>query len=413
MRLVFVNRFYWPETPATAQLLTDLAEGLARRGHEVLVLTSTGTDSALALPASEVRHGVQIIRVRGTRWHRLGLLGKACDYATFFTAVLWKARRILRPRDLVIALTDPPLIGAGLAAVARARGAGVVHWVQDIYPEIAIALAGLKPLGIFRPLRDRSWRRAQAVVALGEDMATTIRNAGVPAGRITLIPNWAPSGLAPVEASAIAEQRRAWKLNGKFVVTYSGNLGRVHDLDPIVEAATLLRDRSDLVFVFIGGGARLADLQASVRDRKLPNVIFLPAQPRAHLARSLAAGDLHLVTLLPGCERYVFPSKLYGALAVARPVLAVADPNSELARVVVREGFGVAVDGRDPTTLATTIASLATSPARVSALAAAALRYAETKGGIEPAVERWASLLDAVISSPPHPETPPVPAASR
>lgn len=413
MRLVFVNRFYWPETPATAQLLTDLAEGLARRGHEVVVLTSTGADTAATLPAAEVRHGVRIVRLRGTRWHRAGLLGKACDYASFFAVVLWRAWRLVRPAHTVVALTDPPLLGVGLAVVARLRRAALVHWAQDIYPEIAVELAGLKPLALLRPLRDLSWRRARAVVTLGEDMAATIRLAGVPAGRLAVIPNWAPAGLAPVEPAAVAEQRRAWGLDGKFVVAYSGNLGRVHDLDPVIEAATLLRHRPDIVLLFVGGGARQAELQAVVRARNLARVIFQPAQPRAHLARSLAAGDLHLVTLLPGCERYVFPSKLYGALAVGRPVLAVAEPASELARLVVRAGFGIAADGRAPAALAAAVAALADAPARVAALAQAALRYAADRGGVEPALDRWETVLGPARAAASLPPAAPLPAASR
>jgi len=396
MRLVFVNRFYWPETPATAQLLTDLAEGLAGRGHEVVVLTSAGA----GLPAAEERHGVRIVRVRGTRWHRAGLPGKACDYASFFAAVLARAARLVRPGDTVVSLTDPPLLGVGLAAVARLRRAALVHWAQDIYPEIAVELAGLKPLAWLRPFRDRAWRGARAVVTLGDDMAATVAGAGVPAARIAVIPNWAPAGLAPVDPAAVAAQRRTWGLEGRFVVAYSGNLGRVHDLDPIVAAAALLRERADLVFLFVGGGARLAELQAAVRSRSLPNVIFQPAQPRAGLARSLAAGDLHLVTLLPGCERYVFPSKLYGALAVGRPVLAVAAPASELARLVVREGFGVAADGRDPAALAATLGALASAPDRVAALAAAALRFGSTRGGVGPALDRWETTLGHAAPSP-------------
>ncbi len=409
MRLIFANRFYWPETPATGQLLTDLAEGLAGRGHAVIVLTSTGNDGGMPLPAAENRNGVSIVRLRGTRWHKLGLLGKACDYASFYTAVLWRAWREVRTGDTLVALTDPPLLGIGLAAVARVRGAALVHWAQDIYPEIAIQLAGLKPLALLRPLRDTSWRRARTVVTLGDDMAATVRRAGVPADRVAVIPNWAPVGLAPVPSEERDAQRRAWGLEGKFVVAYSGNLGRVHDLDPVVEAATRLRDRPDIVFLFVGGGARLAELQAAVRSRKLTNVSFQPAQPRACLARSLASGDLHLVTLLPGCERYVFPSKLYGPLAVGRPVLAVASPDSELARLVTDAGIGVATDGRDSAGLAATIGALADAPARVAALAQAALDYAANRGGLELALARWARVLGYAPAT--RPATPAPPAA--
>lgn len=393
MRLIFLNRFYWPETPATGQLLTDLAEALAAQGHAVTIITSR--PGGVAMASEETRRGVRILRVRGTRLARGGIPGKALDFATFYTGALW---RLLRGSDrgtTVIALTDPPLIGIGAWLVARLRGARMIHWAQDIYPEIALALTGHRWLRVLRPLRDIAWRRADRCVALGSDMAAVMAAAGVAGERLVMSPNWAPEGLTTYPDDRTNTLRQTWGLDGKFVVAYSGNLGRVHDLAPILAVAETLREESSIAFIFIGDGAQRSSLLAEARRLGLANVAFFPPQPRSQLAESLAVGDVHLVTLLPGCERFVFPSKLYGIAAVGRPMILVGPAGCEVARVVTAHGLGLAAERSDITGLADGIRHLAADPAARARHAAAARRFAASHDATA-AAGRWVALLDGM-----------------
>src|SRR5687768_12333770 len=147
-RVIFVNRFYWPDEPATAQLLTDLAEGLAARHHEVIVVARH--PGVTAVPKTEQRNGVTILRVRSSRLTKLGAIGKAVDFGTFFIAAMFRLLVVARRGDTLVSLTDPPLIGIGVWLIARLRGARLFHWVQDIYPELAIELAGQRWLRIMQ-----------------------------------------------------------------------------------------------------------------------------------------------------------------------------------------------------------------------------------------------------------------------
>lgn len=391
MRVVFVNRFYWPENPATGQLLSDLAEGLAREGHDVTVITSRG---ATANPPRETHRGVRIIRLRSTRKATRGLAGKAVDFATFYLGAAWRMLRETRRETLLVALTDPPLIGVAAWIVARLRRARLVHWAQDIYPELAIKLAGQRWLGALRPLRNLAWRGATRCVALGEDMAATLTRARVAPDRIVVIPNWAPARLAPAAEADVATLRAEWGLTGKFVVAYSGNLGRVHDLAPLLEVAEALRDDPEIVFVFIGDGAQRAALEADAKRRSLTQVNFFPAQPRERLDVTLGAGDVHFVTLLPGCERLVFPSKLYGITAVGRPVFFVGPRPCELARIVVEKGFGAAAERSDITSIAVALRRWAQEPALRLALGRHALTFAAENDAAH-GIARWRAMLDA------------------
>jgi colanic acid biosynthesis glycosyl transferase WcaI len=387
-RLIFINRFYWPDEPATAQLLTDLAEALAGRGHAVTVIASRPPGAARA----ETRQGVRILRVGPGRRPGQGIGAKALNFSAFFAAAIWRLARDARRGDVVVALTDPPLIGVGAALVARGRGTRLFHWVQDIYPEIAITLSHHGWLRALRPLRDTAWRRADGCVTLGRDMAAAIAGTGVPAGRIHIVPNWAPAGVGPAEAGRVAALREAWGLAGTFVIAYAGNLGRVHDLGPVLEAAEILRAEPGMVFAFIGDGAGRAALEAEARRRGLAQVHFLPSQPRAQLATVLSAGDVHLVSLRADCAGLVFPSKLYGIAAVGRPVVFVGPPACEPARLVTEQGLGWAFASGEMPALAARLRALRAAPAELAQAGAAATQFAARMGGAAAAAAAWDRL---------------------
>ncbi|HEX2852731.1 MAG TPA: glycosyltransferase family 4 protein [Opitutaceae bacterium] len=392
-RVIFVNRFYWPDEPATAQLLTDLATRLAALGHEVVVIARHPGDAGT--PRREIREGVTILRVRSSRLTRLGLAGKAVDFATFFFAAFFWMVRTAGSGDVLVALTDPPLIGVGAWLAARLRGARLFHWVQDIYPELAMELAGQRWLRVSRPLRNAAWRGADRNITLGHDMAEVLSAAGVTAEKISIVPNWGPRGLVPPAAGATDSLRTEWGLAGKFVVAYSGNFGRVHDLVPVLAVAEALKNDPAIVFVMIGGGAQRDALQQEAGRRGLGNVVFKPAQPRARLAETLGVGDVHLVTLRPGCERYVFPSKLYGIAAVARPVIFIGPHGSDISQQIAAGGFGFAFSAPETAAIAQAIRSLHADASTVAQLGGAAARFAQTAGALENAAEQWHRLLTA------------------
>jgi len=386
-RVIFLNRFYWPDETATAQLLTDLAEGLVARGRAVTVIASLPPGSR---QRREERGGVRILRVPSTRGTSRGVISKAWDFLTFHLwalVVLWRAAR---RADAVVALTDPPLIGVGAAAVAGLRGARLYHWVQDIYPEVAIVLSGHRSLGLLGAWRDGAWQRARTCVTLGADMAAVLT-----AARVTpaIFPNWAPGGLRPPPRSEVDRIRASWGLTNQFIVGYSGNLGRVHDLDSIIELAEKLRHDPEIWFVLVGGGPQRRQLEEAAAQRGLRQIRFLPPAPRADLAASLGSADLQLVTLRPGCERCVFPSKLYGVAAVGRPVLFIGRQHSEIAQTVVRHGMGGAFDRTNLASAADLVRSLQASPALLQGAADRALRFAALTPGAEAAAAAWEQWL--------------------
>src|SRR5581483_1707270 len=210
LRLIFLNRFFHPDHSATSQMLSDLAFALAEQGNAVCVITSRQRYDAPAdtLPPKEVLDGVCVHRVWSTRFGRVALVGRAIDYLTFYLSAAWCLWRLARTGDTVVAKTDPPMLSVTALPVCRLRGARLVNWLQDIFPETAEALGvggpvARVPYRLMRWLRNGSLRAADMNVVLGERMANRVAALGVRSECIRIIPNWADGGaVAPVEPPA-------------------------------------------------------------------------------------------------------------------------------------------------------------------------------------------------------------------
>ena len=398
-RLLVVNRFFDPDTSATSQLLTDLVDALDVRGFAVTVLAGRHSylNTGAVLPARAWRAGIEVRRLRHTGFGRFSPPGRTLDAATFaasaFLALLTRAR----PGDVILAKTDPPLVSVLAWLAARLTGARLVNWCQDLFPETAAAM-GLRfargPVGgALRGLRNVSLRGAEMNVALSPGMAAHLATQGVPRERLTVIPNWADGELIRPLAPRDNPLRAAWGLGERFVIGYSGNLGCAHEVDPLVELMTLLEDEPGLVFLFIGAGVGYRTLRAAVAQRRLENVVFRPYQDRAQLPLSLTAPDVHLVTLRPGWERLVMPSKLYGALAAGRPVVFVGDPEGEVAKIV-RDGPGLVASPDRMPALAVEIRALRRDPQHLARMGAAARRAYEAATR-DMSLDAWTRCLRA------------------
>ena len=219
MKLFFVNRFFYPDHSATSQLLTDLACCLARLNMDVWVVTGRQAydNPDAILEDGNLVQGVHIIRLWSSRFGRQRLWGRAIDYGTFYLSALWCLLRSVQAGDVVVAKTDPPLISVIADVATRLRGAILINWIQDLFPEVASALALQGTGWLERPLRtirNRSLLTARRNVVIGEGMAKRLRGEGIPSDSIKVIHNWA-DGLAiqPIDAQK-NELRREWNLDG-------------------------------------------------------------------------------------------------------------------------------------------------------------------------------------------------------
>ena len=361
-RLLFVNQYFPPDEAATAQILGDLVEDAVRAGFECRVVTSDRgyADPATRYPRREPWKGACVERVRATGFGRGSALGRAADYGTF---VLGAAIRLLAgPRpDVVIGLSTPPILGALAVLAGRVRGARSVYWAMDVHPDVAFALGVVARTSLAGRLLSTlsAWtvRSADLVVALGDTMAALLRRQG--ARRLAVVHNWTDDeAIRPIgpERSAF-RAARGW--GSRLVVVYSGNMGLAHEFETVLAAADLLRTRP-VTFAFVGDGPRRREIEAAAAARGLGNVEFHPGVARGALGDSLAAADLHLVTLRPGMQGLLVPSKIYGILAAGVPTLYVGPAEGEVFEIVTRNACGTAIaNGDAPALEAAVLAHLA------------------------------------------------------
>lgn len=400
LRVCYFNRSYWPDTGATGQLLTELAEDLVSvHGLEVTVITGYPLAACAPVPSEETRNGVRIIRARGTTLSPRPFAGRALNYVTYFLSALWAALRLPR-QDVTIALTDPPIIG--LAALAARPRYGMVFYCQDIFPEVAGLLADFKsPLvnGMLDRINRFLVRRAARIVALGETMASRlVHGKGADPEKVTVIHNWADTA-AIIPSSKQNAFAAAHGLESTFVVLHAGNIGLGQNLDAVIDAAALLATRPDILLLFIGDGSRRQMLEDAVRDRNLSNVRFLPFQPRDQLRWTYASSDVCLVSLKPGLAGYIVPSKLYPILAAGRPYLAAVESLSEVAALTERHRCGVVIPPGDAVRMSAEIVRLADQKAEREAMGARA-RIAAELFGRERQVAAHAQVIEEVASRP-------------
>jgi len=380
MRIVFIEQFYYPEGWGGAQLPRDVTMDLARAGCDVEVIC--GSDQyAAAEPGAAIddprASGVRIRRIPrliGGDIHRLKLLRQLWFYACALPMLLFRRRP-----DLIVTQTNPPLVVPIAVLASRLHRRPCMIIAQDIYPEVMRAHGMLDGQSWSALLLSRVFRRAyhsaRVVVSLGPVMTDRLLAKGVSPGRIIEICNWATGDETVVRGEA-NRLRNEWGLAGCFVLLYSGNLGVAHDVETPIRAMRKLSVRvPGLRLVFVGKGSRLAQAKNLVRELGLEDVVqFRAFVPFELLPHSLGLADAALVTLLPGFEGLVVPSKLLGYMARAVPTLYVG-PDSDVARLVELSGGGKCVPAGAVDAFADTVEQWARSESDLRASGEAAAAY--------------------------------------
>lgn len=366
-RFIFINRYFYPDHSATSQILSDLAFYLASNGFNIEIVTSRQKydDPEADLQSDEIVNGVKINRIKTTRFGRHNLLGRSIDYLSFYLSAAIFLLLNLKSNNIVIAKTDPPLISIVAALMCKLKGAVLINWTQDLFPEVAKSL-GVKGLSLLYPvliaMRNYSLKAAYNNIAIGDIMSQRLKGYGIDENKIEVIHNWSiEDNIVPLSADK-NPLRNDWDLQDKFIVGYSGNIGRAHDIATLVGVASSLQHDPAFVFVIIGGGALYQKFKCQIKKLGLNNVIFQPYQPKEVLPQSLTLPDLHVISLQPELEGLIVPSKFYGIIASGRPVLYIGDIKGEIPRLLLENDCGKGVEIGDVSAAVGYIKQLRDSP---------------------------------------------------
>jgi glycosyltransferase involved in cell wall biosynthesis len=383
----FISQYFYPSHTSTAQLLTDLSLNLSTSGHTILVLTSTPSNSALP--------PVNITRTY-SRFHQgHSISSKALASLAFLLSGLGYVLRLPKSTSLLIA-SNPPYAGLLGLAFKYLKGGQYTFLFQDIFPESAALSGVLKSNGLlyhfFQRLMSFICHQAKCTIVLTPAMQTYLEEKQPHLqGKLQVIENWAVEAIhpQPKAENPFAQQHGLDKI---FTVLYSGNIGRLHDIETIAEAIYLLRDQP-IQFVFIGDGPKRSILTNYQEKYQLTNLVLLPFQPRQQLPHTLTACDLSLVSLIPGAEQIVAPCKLYGMLAAGRAILSLSTPGSYLDQLLNQHHCGINLAPGDPDRLAQTIKTLSTQTEYVATLGHNAHQLYQQYYHIDRAAKQYEALL--------------------
>lgn len=400
-RRIFVfSELYWPEETSTGHFVTGIAEGLARCWPVTAACVQpTYAAHGTRAPRREERRGVSVRRCRSTSFHKDFLPLRLVNFLTISAALFLFALRHLRRGDLALVVTNPPLLPYLVARACRLRGARFVLLVHDVYPDVLVRTGVLGADGwVVRRLEraaGRLFERAERIVTLGRDQQRLAAGyTGNREDKFVRIPNWAD--LEEIQPQPRDENPllSSLGLTGKFVVQYSGNMGRTHGLEDLLATAERLRSEPDVHFLLVGGGGKRAWAEASAARRGLANVILLDPRPREELAVSLNACDVAILAMAPGMAGVSVPSRIYNILAAGKPLIAVADEESEPAAVVREERIGWVIPPGRPEALAEAVLEARRNPALLVEMGRQSRRAAETRYTYEQAVAAYQRLVE-------------------
>ena len=351
MNILLINQAFYPDQSATARYLSDLALALKERGHNVTALTSregylnTGED----YKPGEDWNGIHISRVNPWFSHRGNKFLRILSAISMNLRIA--ARLIRMPKaDVIIALTSPPLIAWVAACLAKKPTKGLIYWVMDLNPDQAVAAGWLKEGSLIEKLLSKAlkvtFKRSKAIAVLDRFMAKRVIARGASSDKVYTLPLWSDKNLRPVN-KVENEFRKQMGLESKFVVMYSGNFSVCHPVETILKTAESLKDKTDIEFLVIGGGARVDEVLGFISEKALRNIRFLPYEKPENLSNSLSAADIHLISFGDPYVGILHPSKIYGILAVNRPMILIGPKATFIYEECIQKGFGYHVEHGD------------------------------------------------------------------
>jgi glycosyltransferase involved in cell wall biosynthesis len=400
--VVFASEFFMPEPGATSELLSGIAMALVRRGYNVCAIAGQPTYHGKGRVDRVFQSGgVKVERVWSTQFDKNRPWGRILNSWTFSLSVLLY---LLRHSEhlLTVVVTTPPQLPWVYWAAHRLIGVRYLLLIHDVYPNVAVALGVLRKGGwierLWAKINRLTYENAERIVVLGRDMQRILEDSvnHETRQRLSVIPNWADAcAVAPLDRNDHPFLKQL-NIADRFVVQYSGNIGRFHEIETILAAAKILENEPAYLFLFIGTGQQVDLVKRAAGRLGRTNIMLLPHQPRDRLGITLTGCDVGLVTLKEGLSGCSVPSKLYGILAAGKPVIVIGPQDCEAALVVRERQCGEVVPPGDGMALAERLRAFRNDPALRERYGKAARAGFEDAYELETISGMWGALLRTV-----------------
>jgi colanic acid biosynthesis glycosyl transferase WcaI len=407
MRILIYSYNYYPEPIGIAPLMTELAEGLAARGHEVRVVTGMPNYPERNIYKAyrgkwyltEERKGVVIQRSYVWIRPKPGLLTRILLDGSFVVTSLVQALRGWRP-DVILSTTPPLPVCIPSTLLSWFYSCPVVLNVQDILPEAAVHVGLVTnkiAIRVFEVLEKFAYYSAHTISVITEEFRENLRAKGVPTEKIVCIHNWVDINFIRPLPKVGNSFRQRHNLQDKFVVMYSGNIALTQGLKTVVRAAAQLRHIPEIIFVIVGEAQALETLKQLCVEYSADNVLLLPFQPRAELPEMLAGADVGLIVQKQNVVSFNMPSKMQVLLASSRPIIASVPLNGTAAGALRQSGGGIVVPPEQPKLLADAVLSLYEHPEQAERFGQQGRRHAIEQYSFEQALNRYEALFGKLV----------------
>ncbi|MCH8314660.1 MAG: glycosyltransferase family 4 protein [Planctomycetes bacterium] len=330
--LLILSQVYPPDPASVGQHIADVAVAMVKRGYRVVVLTANRgyNDPSVKYESKELRDGVNVRRLRLSSFGKRSIVLRLLGQGSFLIQCIVRGLFVGRLSCLLVS-TSPPMCSVAALLISIVRRRPITYWLMDLNPDQMIEMGWIKPsspiVKIFDWFNRRILRRSTGIVVLDRFMAERVLRKADVKDKLTVMPPWPHEGHLEVVAHADNPFRKAHGLDGKFVIMYSGNHSVCTPLRTVLDAALQLQDDPRLVFMFIGDGTGKREVDDTIAEHQPTNIRSLPYQPLSQIKYSLSAADVHLVVVGPSEVGVRHPCKIYGAMALGRPILLLGpDP---------------------------------------------------------------------------------------
>ena len=400
--VLLLCQFFYPEYVSSATLPRDTAEALVQSGLTVDVLCGTPKEysGGKKVPKKEVYNGIYIKRMGYLQLKRTGKLGRLINYFSFLVSAALRLFS-LRHYRCVMVYSNPPVLPLLPAVASRLFKTKLVFVAYDIYPELALLLGATRPGSAIdrftQHINRKVYSRAACVVALSQEMKRLLLSIRpqLSADRVAVIPNWYDDTTPP--DTLHNPDFRTLSESGKTVVVYAGNMGVCQDMNTIFEAANLLQQREDIVFLFAGHGSKLPELKKRAAALNLPNVRFYDFLLGRDYIELLALASCHVVSLEKGVEGLSVPSKTYSYLAIGRPVIAIMQPDTDIARELNEYGAGYCIPQGDVQRFVNAVCETAEHPEKAKQMGENAHRLFKERYTKELCTQQYVKLIHELL----------------
>ncbi|MBW4561953.1 MAG: glycosyltransferase family 4 protein [Mojavia pulchra JT2-VF2] len=411
-RIWILSELYFPEQTSTGYILTKIAEGLSEE-YEVKVITGPATNflNCEHHQNYEIKDGVEIFRCQSTLFNKDIFWGRLVNLVTQSISILGKSWKLCQHGDVILVVTNPPLLPFVALILKWLKNCQFILLIHDVYPEVLVAAGLCSSSSLLAKIGRRVsvllYTQASKIITLGRDMTKIVKdklsnNSSIEnlSSKIYLIPNWAEHETVRPDDRDNNPLLQELGCSDRFVVLYAGNMGKTHGIKDLAEVATILQVDGNIHFVVVGFGAKKKWLEEYVKSQNLQNMSIIPlsARPRSEQSVSLNAGDVALISYVPGMAGVSVPSRMYNQMAAGKPIIAVADDWSELAEVVREENIGWVIKPGDIEGLVRTIQFAATNRELCVEMGIRAAEVARTKYSFAQTNQAYKKLFKEIFS---------------